>query len=378
MTLLRQFPTSYDESKEVFLKDYLKVKEYWPGARLVSKPIPAKEGLNMDWIAADPQGFCQKVVIITSGIHGVEGFVGNRLRMLFLDEFMENLDPDNTGLYLVHAINPWGMKNQRRVTKSNVDMNRNFVLKEEKFLEEINPEYQLYDHILNPDRQLHPLWQEIAGVLGSVMGNLIRKGVKSLRNAVLQGQRFNSEGLYYSGEGYEPETRELIGLYKEIFSKYSEALLIDIHTGYGPKYQMSIINSQEEPREAAQLVDAFGYPLIRKANPEEFYLMQGDMVDWLYKYRRSSGMDGQFYAAAFEFGTIGESILHELISLWNMIFENQAFWHGALKEDIHTKVKKTMLEMYFPSEKKWREKAIEDCRQAYQGILTAEGYFRRD
>ena len=68
MTLLRQFPTSYDESKEVFLKDYLKVKEYWPGARLVSKPIPAKEGLNMDWIAADPQGFCQKVVIITSGI----------------------------------------------------------------------------------------------------------------------------------------------------------------------------------------------------------------------------------------------------------------------------------------------------------------------
>jgi hypothetical protein len=141
---------------------------------------------------------------------------------------------------------------------------------------------------------------------------------------------------------------------------------------------MSIINSQEEPREAAQLVDEFDYPLIRKANPEEFYLMQGDMVDWLYKYRQLSGLDGRFYAAAFEFGTIGESILHELISLWNMIFENQAFWKGALKEDTHKKVKKTMLEMYFPSEMKWREKAIEDCRQAYQGIFTAEGYFRED
>jgi hypothetical protein len=304
----------------------------------------------------------------------VEAFVGNRLRMLFLDEFMEKLDPTNTGLYLVHAINPWGMKNQRRVTKQNVDMNRNFVLEEEYFQEEINPDYQLYDHILNPNRQLLPLWREITAVLGSVMGNLIHKGVTSLRNAVLQGQRFNPDGLYYSGTAYEPETRELIELFKDIFSKYQNALLIDIHTGYGPKYQMSIINSQEEAREAAQLVNEFDYPLIRKANPEEFYTMQGDMVDWLYKYRQASGLDGRFYGAAFEFGTIGESIHHEVISLWNMIFENQAYRHGSLKEETRRKVEKTLLEMYFPSEEKWREKALADCSQAFSGILRAEGY----
>lgn len=378
MAAIRQFPASYESSREEFINDLLLIQKYWPAARLESRPIPAEENLTMDWIAADPLKSCQKVVIITCGMHGVEGFVGNRMRTLFLDEFLEKLDPGNTGLYLVHAINPWGMKNKRRVTKRNVDLNRNFALKKEDFQQAINPDYQLYDHVLNPDRQLHPLWREIITVLGSVIGNLLRKGVKSLRNAVLQGQRYNPEGLYYSGHEYEPETRELMGLYKELFSKYPNLLLIDMHTGYGPKYQMSIINSQEEHREAAQLVDEFDYPLIRKANPEEFYTMQGDMVDWLYKYRKSSGMDGEFYAAAFEFGTIGETILHEMISLWNMIFENQVFWNGTLKEQTASKVRQTMLEMYFPSEKKWREKAIRDCRKAYTGILKAEGYFRKD
>jgi predicted deacylase len=376
VTNLRHYPSSYDESRVNFLEDFEQIKKIWPNARLVSRPLPAGDGLTMDWIAADPYESYQKVVIITSGIHGVEAFVGNRLRMLFIDEFMEKLDPTHTGLYMVHAINPWGMKNQRRVTKRNVDLNRNFVLEGEKFLEGINPDYRLYDHILNPDRQLYPLWREILAVLGSVIGNLVRKGVKSLRNAVLQGQRFNPDGLYYSGIEYEPETRELMGLFKDIFRKYPSALMIDMHTGYGPKYQMSIINSQEEPREAAQLVAEFNYPLILKANPEEFYTMQGDMVDWLYKYRRSSGLDGKFYAAAFEFGTIGENILHEVISLWNMIFENQAYRHGSLKEQTKRKVEQTMLEMYFPSEEKWREKALLDCTQAFSGILEAEGYLK--
>ena len=238
MTPSRQFPTSYQESREIFLGDLEQIQKFWPNARIESRPLPSEEDLTLDWIAAEPSGSFQKAVILTCGIHGVEGFVGNRMRMLFQDEFLEKLDPSNTGLYLVHVINPWGMKYKRRVTKRNIDMNRNFVLESDQFQEEINPDYNLYDHILNPDRQLSQLWWEISTVIGSVIGNLIRKGVTSLRNAVLQGQRFNSEGLYYSGHEYEPETRELMALFKEIFSKYPNALLIDIHTAF---YQLDIL-----------------------------------------------------------------------------------------------------------------------------------------
>jgi len=378
MAASRQFPTSYQASREDFLGGFQKIQERWPGARLQSQLIHPEEGLQIDWIAADPSGAPQKVLIITSGVHGVEGFVGSRMRALFMDEFLDELDPENTGLYLVHAINPWGMKHKRRVTRNNVDLNRNFVLEEEDFQGEINPEYQLYDHVLNPDRPLRPLWQEVPGVIGQVTVNLLRAGVKSLRSAVLQGQRVNPAGLYFTGDGYEPETRVVMALIKEVFSKYQDALLIDMHTGYGPKYQMCIVNSPEEEREAEQLVGEFQYPLIRKADPEQFYAMQGDMVDWFYKYRRSAGLEGKFYGAGFEFGTIGGSIPHEFISLWNMIFENQAYWKGSLKGETKTRVEKILLEMYFPTEEKWREKALADCRLALRGVLSQEGYLAQE
>jgi hypothetical protein len=125
-------------------------------------------------------------------------------------------------------------------------------------------------------------------------------------------------------------------------------------------------------------MEDFQYPLARKANPEQFYKMQGDMVDWLYRYREAAGLGGRFYAAAFEFGTIGSTIPHEIISLWNMIFENQAFWKGTLKAETKTRVEQILLEMYFPSEKKWREKVLADCRLALRGVLRQEGYLKRE
>ena len=374
MATSRQFPTSYQASREEFLGDFHKIQERWPGARLHSQPIHPEEGLQMDWIAADPLGSPQKALILTCGVHGVEGFVGSRLRALFIDEFLDELNPEDTGLYLVHAVNPWGMKHKRRVTRNNVDLNRNFALNEIDFQEPINPDYELFDPMLNPDCPLKPLWRETPGVIGKVVVNLIRAGVKSFRNAVLQGQRVNPAGLYFTGNAYESETRAVMGLIKEVFSKYQDAVLIDMHTGYGPKYQMCIVNSPGEEREADQLMEDFQYPLARKANPEQFYKMQGDMVDWLYQYRRSAGLEGKFYAAAFEFGTIGRTIPHEIISLWNMIFENQAFWKGTLKAETKTRVEHILLEMYFPSEQRWREKALADCRQAFRGVLTHEGY----
>ncbi len=374
MAISIRFPNSYQESREDFLDQFQLIHKHWPDARLESRPISEEDDLQIEWIAADALTKKQKALIITCGLHGMEGYAGAGMRSLFLAEFLDSIDPGTTGLYLVHAINPWGMENKRRVTRNNVDLNRNFLLDESGFKEEINPDYQLYDHILNPDRPLRPLWREIIGVAGSVVSNLVRSGVTSLRNAVLQGQRFNSRGIYYSGNGYEPETRILMDLLKSILADYPEALLIDMHTGYGPKYQMAIINSPDEKRSGDQLAADFHYPLVLKADPEEFYTMQGDMVNWLYDYRVAAGMEGKFYAAAFEFGTIGNSIPHELISLWNMIFENQAFYKGIVEPRTKQQVIRTFLEMFIPSERRWRDKALADCRQALQGILSYEGY----
>ena len=374
MAASRQFPASYQRSRKAFLEDLKRVQIRWPGARLESRTVPAEGGLAIEWIAADPAGSPWRALVVVCGVHGVESFVGSRMRGLLVDEFLDRLDPETTALTLVHTANPWGMVHGRRVTRNNVDLNRNFALERDDFQSEINPEYRLFDHFLNPDRPLWPLWLEIPEVVVSVLATLLRAGVKRFRNAVLQGQRVNPQGLYFTGKGYEPETRIVMDLVKEIFSKVEDVLLLDMHTGYGPKYQMSIVNSPQEGRTSAQLREDFHYPLVQKADPEQFYSMQGDMVDWLYKYRKLTGLEGKFYGGTFEFGTIGDTIPHEFISLWNGIFENQVYWKGAVSEPIRTKAQENFREMYVPSEEKWRQKALADCRDGLHGVLKAEGY----
>ena len=369
-----KFPTTYQESRELFLAQSKTVQEIWPTARLENRSISSADEYQIEWIAADALKTPQKALVITCGLHGAEGFVGAAMRALFLEEFLEGLDPETTGLYLVHAINPWGMDHKRRVSRNNVDLNRNFLLHKSEFEQEINPDYQLYDSILNPKRPLRSRWQEIISLIGKVFINLARSGIKSLRNAVLQGQRFNSKGIYYSGNEYEPETQVIMELIKGICSTYPDLLLIDMHTGYGPRYQMAIINSPGEERSGDQLMEEFKYPLVLKADPEEFYSMQGDMINWLYDTREALGWEGNLYAAAFEFGTIGTSIPHEMISLWNMIFENQAFYQGVQDPQIKANVLETFLEMFSPSEAKWQDKALADCRQALKGILKKQGF----
>lgn len=374
MAASRTFPSSYQQSREEFLQDLMTIQARWPSARLESREVFAEEGLAVEWIAADPTGSPQKALVLTCGLHGIEGYVGAAMRKLFLDEFLDRVNHTTTGLYLVHAINPWGMKNMRRVTRNNIDLNRNFAQDPKEFQEEINPAYQYYNQILNPERPLRTLELEKLRVVSNVVGELFRSGMTHLRNAVLQGQRSNLQGIFCAGREYEPETQVMMDLLKGIFSTYLDILLLDMHTGYGPKFQMSIINSPQESRKTEQMQKDFQYPLVLKADPEDFYTMQGDMVNWLYNHRTFVGLEGNFYAAAFEFGTIGENMRGEFISLWNMIFENQLHWHSALTEKTAARVKKIFQEMFYPSDPKWSEKALADCREGLEGVLSHEGY----
>jgi len=65
------------------------------------------------------------MLVLISGTHGIEGFAGSACQAGILHAGIE-LPPD-TGLLLVHAINPYGFAWGRRVNEDNVDLNRNFV-----------------------------------------------------------------------------------------------------------------------------------------------------------------------------------------------------------------------------------------------------------
>ncbi len=102
--------------------------------------------------------------------------------------------------------------------------------------------------------------------------------------------------------------------------------------------------------------------------------MKGDMINWIYYLKETKYPDLNFYGTAFEFGTYGDGILQETKSLRTMIYINQADQAGASSLKIKSRVHNEFVEMFYPTTEKWREKALADCRQAFSGVLSAEGY----
>jgi hypothetical protein len=367
------FPSTYQQSRPKFLSWLPLIQKYWPNACLGSCPVPDQDSLTIDWIQADSLGQKEQVILLNGGLHGVEGYVGSAMQTLFVEEFLTRLDPQTTGFVLVHAINPWGMFNKRRVNPNNVDLNRNFMVDKEIFQSEFNHDYQDLNPTLNPSTSLAGLFLETSRLLLNVGRSITKSGITSLRNAVLFGQRSYPDGLYFCGEDYQDETLFMIDLVKGLFEAYSSIIQIDLHTGYGPRYQMSLVYSPSEPRTSQELEKEFNYPRALKADPEQFYKMQGDMIDWAYQLQREQYQDKSYFGTAFEFGTYGSGIRAEIKSLRTMIFENQIYNHGSSSTKVEKAVRNRFIELFYPEDNNWKKNALKDCRQAYEGIFSAYG-----
>jgi hypothetical protein len=368
------FPANYETSRQRFRGYLERIRVRLPGAQLVTRPLAAEAGLSLDWIEAGPLQKKEKVLLFTQGEHGVEAFVGSAMLALFMEEFLPGLDPASTGLVLVHAINPWGMQHLRRVNAANVDLNRNFVWDEKSLDPTTNPDYARVNRFLNPPRPAAGALGMQLAFAGGLLREILRLGVARFRSATLLGQYRFSGGIYYGGETLQEETRSVMDLFRQAVTGYERILLLDMHTGYGPRYRMSVVNSAFEPRDSHELSAAFGYPNVVKSNPSEFYAIQGDMIDYIYTLAGRIAPEKHLYATTFEFGTFGDSFGAVLRSLRAMVFENQAYWYGVKNEQLKTRLAREMMEMFNPQEANWQTRALENGRAAFKGILRAEGF----
>lgn len=379
------FPRSYEGSRARFRRSLDKVRQFWPKARLKSYRLEGDEELTIDWIEADGLKRADLLLALTLGEHGIEGYVGSAILQVFLDEYLPRLKAERTGLLLVHAINPWGMKYWRRVNQANVDLNRNFLWEPELTGETpgdradstlvSNLDYDLLAGLLNPSGALRSLAGARLRVLVGLVRCLAALGVRRLTDAALMGQYHAPEGMYFGGASCQQETRLLMDLFRARFEPYAQILHLDMHTGYGPRYQMSLVNSPLEARSPDWFIEQVGYPLVLSSATSSFYQIQGDMIDFIYRLVQEEYPDKGLYATAFEFGTYGSSLLAGMRSLRTMILENQLHHYGTPKTGVRAAVEREFRELYFPQEARWQAKAVADARQALSGILSAEGFF---
>lgn len=363
------YPESYETSRARFLRGAELLRVKWASSRLEHHPLKNFPNLSIDWLWAEPSQK-ETLVIVSTGEHGIEGYVGSAMLKIFMDEFAPRINVQHTGLLLVHAINPWGMKHNRKVNENGVDLNRNF-LYDETFDADSNPYFSKLKSFLAPAYPANSFRIETLAFAARTIKALVTQGISGVMYGALKGQYSTPKSMFYGGAQHEEQTQVMMQLFDTALKEYQTVLLLDMHSGYGPRYRMSITVVPLEPLNSTQLSARFNYPLVLRGDHTEFYATQGDINEYLYELRNREYPEKHIFACAFEFGTYGESLLARIRSLRTMIFESQLYWHGAKDKQTEERIRHEFSELYFPAESAWREKAISDCRQALKGILTA-------
>ena len=232
--------TTYAYS-ESFRKEYEDIRAHLQelsaslGTEIHSHSIDEADGLYIDSFYLPATETQTNLVVLTTGVHGIEGYIGAAMLDVFFGEVWPQQNPADTGILVVANVNPYGMKYYRRYNENNVDLNRNFILDWDSFDLSSNKEYPKVDTFLGPTGAIgNGLWHEAAFYL-SLGKTAITDGAGTISDALLTGQYEYPQGVYYGGIGDEASTAYL----KDVFARcldsdYENIVHIDIHSGYGP------------------------------------------------------------------------------------------------------------------------------------------------
>lgn len=311
--------------------------------------IPAKESI-------------ESRLVLSSGLHGIEGYVGHLMLEAFIKDALPNLS--HTEVVIYHPINPFGMAYYRRVNESNVDLNRNFST---NHFSTSNEDYEKAKRFFKVKKYHHPLFANIR-FMANILSVLISVGIKSFKRATLLGQHVLEEGIYFQSVQYQKSTEYMMSEIDHLYEDIKDVVWIDIHTGYGPKDEMSIVNSTKEMMKPEDCQTQFNYPRVTTLDQDDFYQIDGDMIEYLYEKKPE---DKNLYATCFEFGTKKEGLWQQIQSLKAMMFEN-ASYHKPMSKRFKIYAKDLFLAQFRPKDDPWIDKALLDFQRAYQGIIQAK------
>lgn len=367
---LQNFKSSFEDARSNFLANIADLKKHNPDLQVHSVKIPTRthENLQMDVAYIPPaSGKEERLLILTSGIHGVEGFVGSALQNQFIKENFWQLRDADLGILIIHAINPYGFKFHRRVSENNIDLNRNFDTSAELFALK-NEGYQQVNPLLNPTEKAQSgLWNRLGFYFDCVKA-IAKYSMESLRRAILSGQYEFPQGIYFGGTAFEPQ-KDLIE--KEILAVapgYKQTLLVDLHTGYGKRGHLHLFADRHPDLDSAYLQNIFAGYDLDSGQKKDFYAVSGGLVVYMAKLLKSKS---NFAGIVFEFGTLdSQKTLGSLDSLYRMVRENQKFHHGAESKTEDEEINHLFAELFYPESPEWRQSVSQQFQEVLSQALT--------
>ena len=365
------FYTTYEQVRENLKNRVNKLRDSGVSVQVSEYAVDEADDLYIDNIYLPSNKENKNLVILTTGVHGMEGYIGSVMLDVFFEEIYPTLNKDTTGVLVVANVNPYGMKYKRRYNENNVDLNRNFIIDWDNFDLSSNKDYPDVKNFLQPEGKIgNALWHEI-GFYANLAKEALTKGTDKVSDALLTGQYEYSAGVYYGGNGDEKSTAYLKNMFNGCLDgEYENLVHIDIHSGYGPRYNMVIFNSVFETMTEAETKQAFGYDYVISHDSESFYATTGDTTDYFYRLAQSKKTEKELFSTCFEFGTIGDSFIDSILSLKYTVDENRQHWYPSDSSVTAEVIKENYNELFYPTETQWREKTVQDFKTATVGVLN--------
>ena len=311
-------------------------------------PSGAVFGVDTAWYG--PRD-AKTILVMISGTHGLELFSGSAMQRLWMDQHKSSA-PQDLGVLLIHAINPYGSAHASRTTENNVDLNRNFTDFSKR--PDRSPITSKVQDTLSLSSRRGP---RLSAVLARLFWLSVRYGKTRILNEVTAGQYQCPDGIGYGGDAPEWSNTLLKDILSRFLGLAKRVAVLDWHTGIGA-YGKPFFLCFDAPGTAefdravawwgdsvSQSAKGFG----GKAKPE----YQGLLLKAVQDILHTSGAETT--AAVIEFGTYPNQKMLQALLRDRWLRSEVAKDATAQERSAHLEAIKTA---FCPDDPAWRESVI--------------------
>ncbi len=333
------FADSYLEARQNFLTSCL------DEATLIKSWQHPLRGMAGEKLYVDLAWFgslaAQKVLILLSATHGVEGFGGSGIQVSSLKSNWHKQADNDVAIVMIHGLNPWGMSYCRRVNEDGVDLNRNFLdfgqpLPKNSFYNDLADIIVPSEWTIETQRQtLQQLFEYLYSHEFSV-------------EALAQGQYSHWYAPFYGGEVSTWSNRIFQKIFAQYFQNKQAVGLLDYHTGLGQYATGQLMGIANNARTANLAATIWGDKLVMtgSANSVAVYKPHGTLIATL----QNNLCQSICLAAAYEFGTIPETEVFDALRA-----DHWLYYHGDLNSNHAQIIRQGMIDAFYNHDPDWQE-----------------------
>ena len=357
---------------ECFSADYVTARSKFraaaaeAGSAIASylNPAPSPTGAELvtdtAWLGPERPA---RLLIVMSGTHGVEGFCGSGIQVGLLRSGVARELAGDTALLLIHAINPSGFALIRRVTESNIDLNRNFVEHDRAYPP--NPGYERLRPALCLDKWDAKSREASAAVFTAFQE---KHGFREFQRAISLGQFTDRDGLFYGGRAPTWSNRTLRDIVARQVVGSRHVAFIDLHSGLGP-YGVGEINNNHAVGHAGyqRVKDWYG---AEATSTEEGNSATTEVIGTVTVALEQALPPAALTGITLEFGTVPPLDLLEALRADNWLYRCGRPGSGQARA-----ITAGLRKVFYPDTDDWRalvwERAVDVCQRTLKCLAGA-------